>query len=46
MQFNSRYESTLNREEALSHPVSSGYRQAQGYITLSPARKIKDRNKS
>lgn len=46
MQYNSKYEANRNREEQQANSSASGFRQTQGYITLSPSRKIKDRNKS
>lgn len=46
MQYSSKYEQGRTREEQQANPNSSGFRQTQGYITLSPSKKIKDRNKS
>lgn len=45
MQANSKHDSNKSQDEHPSSQISSGYRQSQGYITLSPARKNKDRNK-
>lgn len=46
MQYSSKYEPGRTREEQQANSNTSGFRQTQGYITLSPSRKIKDRNKS
>lgn len=45
MQGNSKQEGSRSREENPSSQATSGYRQSQGFITLSPARKNKDRSK-
>lgn len=44
MQNNS--DANRNGKEPQISQTYSGYRQKQGYITLSPSRKLKDRNKS
>jgi hypothetical protein len=45
MQVNVKQENSRGKEDNPSSQASSGYRQSQGYITLSPARRNKDRSK-
>lgn len=46
MDKNSKIESNRQKEDAQQSRGTSGIRQNQGFITLSPARKMKDRTKS
>jgi hypothetical protein len=42
---NVKLEGARNRDDSTPSQNSSGYRQSQGYITLSPARRIKDKSR-